>query len=168
MTTTVASMIAPDVLERDERLALIQRLSDRLGLRIAIIAKEDSPPENSPHRFGPLYIDFENKYVEAYGSPVRLSRTEFRLLVALARGNGNVISTDDLHREVFNTDKPDDSRYIRMYIWLLRKRIEKYPKRPRIILNAWGRGYRLAFPVNPTANFNSEEVFPERPQIAHD
>jgi two-component system KDP operon response regulator KdpE len=76
-------------------------------------------------------------------SEVRLTPTEYRLLVALARHNGKVRTHAELLREVWGPPYEHDVAYLRVYVGQLRHKIEPVPAVPRWFLTEPGVGYRL-------------------------
>jgi len=77
------------------------------------------------------------------GEPVPLTRTEFRLLCALAAAPGRVFSREELLEEVWGYDYFGDSRLVDVHIRRLRRKIETDPGEPRVVVTARGLGYRL-------------------------
>ena len=75
--------------------------------------------------------------------PLLLTPTEFRLLVALVRRRGAVVSREDLRREVWPDGTEVQSRVIDSHIARLRRKLEHDPKQPRHILTALAAGYRF-------------------------
>jgi two-component system, OmpR family, KDP operon response regulator KdpE len=75
---------------------------------------------------------------------VRLTPTEFRLLLCMARHHGKVLTHSHLLREVWGPQHEGDVAYLRVYMWQLRQKIETEPARPRWLLTEPGVGYRLA------------------------
>ena len=90
-----------------------------------------------------LSIDLDEHRVFADGEAVTLTATEFRLLAYLLENAGRVMSFEQILENVWGWDYTDDVNYIRVYIWHLRKKIEKNPKEPEYILNVQGVGYRF-------------------------
>jgi len=134
-----------------EGIALIHQIAERLGLRVAILPKEEgeeseASKQGATRRVGKLYVDFSRQYVEVAGKEVNLSATEYRLLSALVRNAGETLTLEQLYEEAFAGKGERSSHYLRMYIRLLRKRIEPRPDRPSIILTVRGKGYQLAVP----------------------
>ncbi|MCH7892588.1 MAG: winged helix-turn-helix domain-containing protein, partial [Gemmatimonadetes bacterium] len=78
------------------------------------------------------------------GDKVELSPTEFRLLVALAEAPGRVHAYGTLLSRVWGQEYVDDIDFLRVYIWRLRKKLEKDPDKPARILTERGFGYRFA------------------------
>jgi two-component system KDP operon response regulator KdpE len=92
---------------------------------------------------GKLRIDPQRQLVWRRGSPVHLSPTEFRLLCALVRHSGNVVSHQDLLTEVWGSLCTDSSNYLSIYVRYIREKLEEDPTRPQYIQTKWGVGYRF-------------------------
>lgn len=90
-----------------------------------------------------IVIDLPTQTVWRSGRPVRVTPTEFRLLVALVRRRGAVVSREDLRREVWPDGTEVQSRVIDSHIARLRRKLEHDPKQPRHILTALAAGYRF-------------------------
>ena len=92
---------------------------------------------------GDLKVDLATSHVTRAGSVVLLTPTEFKLLLALMRHPGNVISAEDLVREVWGPQYKEEIGFVRRYIWHLRQKLELDPEHPRYIHNERGYGYRF-------------------------
>jgi len=90
-----------------------------------------------------IVIDLPTQTVWRSGRPVRVTPTEFRLLVALVRRRGAVVSREDLRRDVWPDGTEVQSRVIDSHIARLRRKLEHDPKQPRHILTALAAGYRF-------------------------
>jgi DNA-binding response OmpR family regulator len=77
------------------------------------------------------------------GTPVRLTRTEFRLLVELALAEGNVCSREYLLDKVWGYGYFGDGRIVDVHIGRLRSKVERDPANPTSVVTARGLGYRL-------------------------
>ena len=104
------------------------------------------PKKRPAYDDGQLVIDLENRRVEVRGEPVKLTRTEFRLLSILLHKVGRVVTHEDLIREVWGTEKETNLGSLKLYIHYLRQKIEDQPKKPYYLLAEWGVGYRLLKP----------------------
>ncbi len=93
---------------------------------------------------GPLSIDLAQRVVLLHGEPLQLSPKEYRLLQVLAQHAGNVVTHQHLLKEVWGVTHLDDAHYLRIFIRKLRKKIEKDPTQPEILLTELGVGYRLS------------------------
>lgn len=93
---------------------------------------------------GDLVIDRTSQRVTRAGKLVPLTRTEYRLIDALASRVGQVAPHRFLLSTVWGDEYVDDTHYLRVYVGYLRAKLEDTPGDPRYILSEWGVGYRLA------------------------
>jgi two-component system KDP operon response regulator KdpE len=117
----------------------------QLGARIrAVLARGGSSPTPAEHLVtGALSVDFGLRHVTRDGELLKLTPTEFKLLAALMRHPGEVISAEDLVREVWGPQYKEEVGFVRRYIWHLRQKMEKDPENPQYIHNERGYGYRF-------------------------
>jgi two-component system KDP operon response regulator KdpE len=102
-------------------------------------------------RFGAVAIDLQAHAVTRDGHGVRLAPTEYRLLAALARNAGRVVSNPQLLRDVWG-QRPgegaaNNAHYLRIYMGHLRRKLEDDPAQPKYLITETGVGYRLAVPI---------------------
>jgi two-component system, OmpR family, KDP operon response regulator KdpE len=95
-------------------------------------------------RTGALVVDRQSQRVSKCGIAVPLTRTEYRLLDALAVRLAQVAPHRYLLSTVWGEEYVDDTHYLRVYVGYLRAKLEDDPARPRYLVNEWGTGYRLA------------------------
>jgi two-component system response regulator MtrA len=93
-------------------------------------------------RLGPLRIDPGGRTVSRDGTTIELTRTEFDLLVELARHAGQVVARDQLLDRVWGYDYLGDSRLVDVAIGRLRAKVEADPAEPQLILTVRGVGYK--------------------------
>ena len=74
---------------------------------------------------------------------VVLSPKEYRLLQVLAQHAGNVVTHNILLNEVWGARQTQNAHYLRILVRKLRRKIERDPKQPRILVSELGVGYRL-------------------------
>jgi two-component system, OmpR family, KDP operon response regulator KdpE len=98
-------------------------------------------------RFGAIAVDLEAHTVTRAERGVRLAPTEYRLLAALARNAGRVVSNPQLLREVWGQHSLNNAHYLRIYMGHLRRKLEDDPSQPRYLLTETGVGYRLVVPI---------------------
>jgi two-component system KDP operon response regulator KdpE len=113
----------------------------RVALRHAAVAPEQHGPVIEA---GALRIDLARRQVSARGADVHLTPLEFRLLAALARNAGKVMTHRQLLKEVWGPPYVEHTHYLRIYMAQLRHKLEEDPARPRWLLTEAGVGYRLA------------------------
>ncbi|HYN69046.1 MAG TPA: response regulator transcription factor [Candidatus Eisenbacteria bacterium] len=95
-------------------------------------------------RLGPLRIDLAGRTVERDGGEIPLTRTEFDLLVELARRPGQVFTRELLLDRVWGYDYLGDSRLVDVAVGRLRSKIEADPAAPDLVLTVRGTGYKAA------------------------
>ena len=96
---------------------------------------------------GGLRIDLAGRTVERDGADIPLTRTEFDLLVELARRPGQVFTRDVLLDRVWGYDYLGDSRLVDVAIGRLRSKVERDPSAPTLVLTVRGTGYKAARPA---------------------
>jgi two-component system response regulator MtrA len=101
---------------------------------------------SSTLRLGPLTIDLAGRSVSRDGdtTDIPLTRTEFDLLVDLARHPGQVLARDTLLDRIWGYDYLGDSRLVDVAVGRLRAKIEADPAAPELILTVRGAGYKAA------------------------
>jgi two-component system KDP operon response regulator KdpE len=92
---------------------------------------------------GYLTVNTEERRVLKDGSPVKLSPTEFNLLIRLIESSPKVVAYRDLLQSVWGSEYVDDIDYLRVYVWHLRRKLERDPQKPIYISNELGIGYRF-------------------------
>jgi two-component system, OmpR family, KDP operon response regulator KdpE len=94
--------------------------------------------------FGDITVDLGKREVTRAGEPVRLTPTEYKLLTALMRHAGRVLTHRQLLRDVWGPEQVDNAHYLRVYMGHLRHKLEKDPAQPEYILTETAVGYRLS------------------------
>ncbi len=96
---------------------------------------------------GNLRIDMSRYEASLAGEKLELSPTEFRFLAVLASRPGQVVPHDELLSKVWGPEYLEADvhrKYLKLYAWYLRRKIEKDLRRPRYIITKRGVGYFLA------------------------
>jgi two-component system KDP operon response regulator KdpE len=93
---------------------------------------------------GSLSVDLDAHRVTRDGVPIKLTPTEFRLLVTLMEQPNKVLSPKILVRRVWGDEYESESDYVRRYIWYLRQKLETSPDEPEYIRNERNMGYYFA------------------------
>ncbi len=94
-------------------------------------------------QFGKVTVDFMQRRVTRMDEDVHLTPIEYKLLAALVRNAGKVMTHTQLLREVWGTGHAERSHYLRIYMGHLRQKLETDPARPAHIVTETGVGYRL-------------------------
>jgi two-component system KDP operon response regulator KdpE len=92
---------------------------------------------------GELAIDLADHRAYLGSCEVALTPTQFKLLAALMRNAGKVLTHEQLLTAVWGPARAKETQYLRVYIGQLRKKLERDPLRCRYLLTEPGVGYRL-------------------------
>jgi two-component system, OmpR family, KDP operon response regulator KdpE len=103
-------------------------------------------------RAGPLSIDLVNRHVSLNGKRISLTRKEYRLIQVLGQHAGNVVTHQQLLKEIWGAGHVHFTQYLRILVRKLRHKIEANPASPAIVLTELGVGYRLAQPEPAAAS----------------
>ena len=93
---------------------------------------------------GGLILDRPRRRLAVRGAEVELTKQEFDLLVLLASRPGIVFSRAALLQQVWHEDTFVTERTVDAVISRLRRKVERDPSDPELLLTAWGVGYRFA------------------------
>lgn len=94
-------------------------------------------------RFGDVELDFARAELRRSGKTVEVTPLEFKLLAALIRHRGHVLSREKLLDEVWGQGVFVTDRVIDTHIVNLRKKIEPKPAEPRYLVSVRAMGYRF-------------------------
>ena len=94
-------------------------------------------------RFGPFELDMARFELRRDGRGLDTTTTELKLLIALVRSRGRVLTRDQLLDEVWGSAIAVTDRVIDNHIVALRKKIEDEPSAPRYLISVRGFGYRF-------------------------
>ena len=93
--------------------------------------------------FGDISVKLSQRTVQVQDTPVRLTPTEFRLLVVLMRDHSRVFTRDQIIDLAFGYDFQGFDRTVDAHISSLRRKLEAVPGSKRYIHTVYGVGYRL-------------------------
>ncbi len=100
---------------------------------------DESPVFNSGH----LYVDLNSRIVKINQQEIKLTATEYSLLTLFIKHSGKVLTHNYIIKEIWGNPYADNSQILRVHIAQLRKKIEKNPALPELIITEPGVGYRL-------------------------
>ena len=112
-------------------------------LRRAGRTESDAGPHAQGLHSGGVTIDPERREATVRGAPVELTKQEFDLLFLLASRRGIVFSRAALLAKVWSGDTYVTERTVDTVVSRLRRKIERDPQDPELILTAWGVGYKF-------------------------
>jgi len=93
--------------------------------------------------FDAVSIDLTSRIVKVNEEIIKLTATEYSLLILLVKNEGRVLTHQYILKEVWGPSYADQTQYLRVFIAQLRKKLELDPNRPRHILTESGIGYRF-------------------------
>jgi len=109
--------------------------------------RQQEKPETPPDRAitaGPLRIDAAARSVSVHDKEVQLTPKQFALLRLLAREPGTVFSEREILAAVWPESTYADSKDIKQYVYLIRRRLEAtVPGMRDLIETVPGHGYRV-------------------------
>ena len=93
--------------------------------------------------YNTLQIDLVNRIVRKENENLKLTTTEYALLVLLIKNEGKVLTHQYLLKEIWGNTFVNETQYLRVFIAQLRKKIENNPNTPNYIITESGVGYRF-------------------------
>ena len=91
-----------------------------------------------------IEIDPQNMLLMMNGIETELTRREVEILKYLIKYHNRPISRKELLKEVWGYQSPDmDTRTVDIHMAKLRKKIEKDPQKPEVIVTIRGEGYKI-------------------------
>jgi two-component system KDP operon response regulator KdpE len=107
------------------------------------IRRNQSPNTESKLRFEELEIDLSARVVRVNNEIIKLTATEYNLLILLAKNEGRVLTHQFILKEIWGVGSQTETQYLRVFVGTLRKKIEKNPNQPTHIITESGIGYRF-------------------------
>jgi len=95
---------------------------------------------------GDLELDLAEHRARRGDVALDLTPLEFKLLAALMRRAGRLVTHDQLLKDVWGPKVDEEASYLRVYVHHLRRKLEEDPSRPKRLLTELGVGYRLVAP----------------------
>jgi two-component system, OmpR family, KDP operon response regulator KdpE len=112
--------------------------------RIRSAIRRNSTPNNSSIIVcGDLEIDLTARIIKKNNEILKLTSTEYLLLVMLAKNEGRVLTHQYILKEIWGVGYQTETQYLRVFIGTLRKKIENNPNQPIHIITESGVGYRF-------------------------
>lgn len=96
--------------------------------------------------FGEVVIDFDRRQVTVRGKLVSLTKREYDLLVYLAQNAHRVIPRERLFEQVWGYSIEFSSNTLDVYMYRLRKKIERDPNNPEYLHTHRNFGYEFRVP----------------------
>jgi len=120
---------------------LLARL--RVTLRRLNNIKLNADDENSIFKNGDLKIDYMSGCVYLHEEEIHLTPIEYKLICILSKNIGKVLTHKFITKEVWGSSLESDISSLRVYMAVLRKKIESDTSNPKYIQTHVGVGYRM-------------------------
>lgn len=114
--------------------------------RISLAAAQPSEPAvaDDAVRFGPWRFDIPRRQLSRDGVPVRLTKSEYEVLVAFIANAGRVLSRERILALTSHRGDGPSDRTIDVLIRRLRGKMEQDPRDPQLFVTVHGEGYLFA------------------------
>lgn len=89
---------------------------------------------------GPIRLFPSRRQAFADGAPVELTPTEFKILLALIRAEGNILSREQLQGALGTSGQTNNERLVDVHVAAMRKKLGKSRS---VIKTVHGKGYRI-------------------------
>jgi DNA-binding response OmpR family regulator len=120
---------------------LVARVKAHLARYDRIV--ESLMPENTIINIRGIKIDTQAKEVWINGESKSASSREYDLLEYFVKHPNQVLSKEDIFRDIWNMDAVGDIATVTVHVKKLREKIELDPAKPQYIETIWGMGYRF-------------------------
>lgn len=92
---------------------------------------------------GYLSVDLDYHRIQVNGTPVKLTKTEYKLFSYLFQNANRILSFQQILGKVWGWEYQDSSEYVHVYVSRIRQKIEKNVKEPEYLQTEYGIGYRF-------------------------
>jgi DNA-binding response OmpR family regulator len=123
-----------------------------LCARIKAVLRRTAPADVDRYRFGQIDVEFASGIVRRRGQPVDLTPLELKVLAALIRSRGRLLSREQLIEEAWGRGISMSDRVVDNHVMNLRRKIEEQPAQPRYLVSVRGLGYRFENPDDNQMN----------------
>ena len=119
--------------------------TQELAARVAAQLRRAAAPRHAPVSINAdgLSIDIRLRQVKRGSTLVRLTPIEWEILAVLVSDPGRVFTHQQLFTAVWKRSFGDARLYLRVHVTNLRRKIERNPADPRLIITEPGVGYRF-------------------------
>lgn len=115
----------------------------RVILRHKVVENSKNKVENTTFKVKDLIIDTDKHRIWIENQEIRLTPTEYSVLVLLANNQGKVLTHRFITENVWGGTISDDTKSLRVCMGNLRRKLGEDPSQPKYIITEIGVGYRL-------------------------
>lgn len=94
-------------------------------------------------RSGDLELDTVKRQAYAYGEPVHLTATEYKIFELLLRNAGRVFPAEEIYERIWEEPAYNIENTVMVHIRRIREKIEINPSDPKYLKVVWGIGYKI-------------------------
>ena len=123
-------------------LELVARVKSQLR-RYTQLGSSAKAVEEKIFSTGGLSINDDLKEVTVDGERVKLTPTEYDILLFLVKNQGRVFSIQQIYEHIWNETAFGVDNTVAVHIRHIREKIEINPKEPRYLKVVWGVGYKV-------------------------
>ena len=125
-------------------LELIARVNSQIRRYTSLGSMVKKDEENKDiYKSGDLVINDSTKTVEVDGKEVKLTPTEYNILLFLTKNKGKVYSIEQIYENVWEEESYGAENIIAVHIRHIREKIEINPREPKYLKVIWGIGYKI-------------------------
>lgn len=124
-------------------MELIARVKSQIRRYIYLNDNNNKSSNSEIIEFNGVTLNKRNHKVFILGKELKLTPTEYDILLLLASNKGKVFSAEDIFKEIWKEKYFEANNTVMVHIWRLREKIEQNPKEPKIIETVWGVGYKI-------------------------
>jgi DNA-binding response OmpR family regulator len=111
--------------------------------RIKAVLRRSTPDAHAVLRFGDAEIDLERRVVQRSGQDVKLTPSEYNLLVYFLQNPDRPLTRDQILNAVWGYDSFPNTRTVDAHVVKLRQKLEPDANVPRHFTTVHGVGYRF-------------------------
>jgi len=94
---------------------------------------------------GDIVVNLERYEVLVRNEVIKLTPTEYNLLIYLMEHAGIVLTHDAILKHVWGPEYGEETEYLRVYVGHLRQKVESDPTHPEYLITERGIGYRFEY-----------------------
>ena len=124
-------------------MELLARVNSQLRRYRKFMEKlEKKESMKNMYAIGGLELNEDTKEVSVDGEPVKVTPTEYKILLLLMKNAGRVFSAEEIYEWVWQ-ERAVNTDTIMVHVRNIREKIEINPKEPKYLKVVWGVGYKI-------------------------
>lgn len=124
-------------------MELIARVKSQIRRYLYLNEKSNKVNDDDVIEFKDITLNKRNHKVYLLEKELKLTPTEYKILLLLASNAGKVFSAEEIFKEIWEEKYFEGNNTVMVHMWRLREKIEENPKDPKIIETVWGVGYKI-------------------------